>query len=487
MSIGLDKEHKMMAEKKKAIQITEEESQRQSDFLDAIATQWTANFQIEKKRKPVYFLETYGCQMNERDSLHLQGMMEQAGWEAGNERDSADFVLYNTCCVRDHAEKRAFGNVGSLQKRRKNDEYFMVGVCGCMMQQQETARRMYKRFPFVDIIFGTHALYRFPELFYQALMEKKRVIDVEEDEGTIAEAMPTKQTDGVSAFVTIMYGCNNYCTYCIVPFVRGRERSRRVEDIELEVMRLVDQGVRDITLLGQNVNSYGLDIEGNIHFPALLERIQAIEGVERIRFMSSHPKDLSDELIATMARCSKICNHFHLPVQSGSNAMLKKMNRGYTREDYIERVQKLRQALPAIEITTDIIVGFPGETEADFEDTLSLIEEIGYSTAYTFMYSPREGTAAAKMNDQIDDTTKKERLLRLNEAQNQRSMVNNERYIGQVYPILVERVRDGMANGKTDTFKTVYFEGNDAMIGQIIPVRIDGSRLSTLSGTALYD
>ncbi len=464
------------------IYISKEESSRQKDFLEAILREWSTPFVAENLRSPMYFLETYGCQMNERDSLHLKGMLEQAGWIETSERNAADFVLYNTCCVREHAEAKVFGNVGSLYKRKRDNDRFLVGVCGCMMQQQETARSLYQRYPFVDIVFGTHALHRFPELFYQALMQQTRVFDVEENEGQIAEAMPTKDTEGVSAFVTIMYGCNNYCSYCIVPFVRGRERSRAPEDIQMEILRLVDRGVKDITLLGQNVNSYGLDMEDGMSFAQLLHFVQEIDGVERIRFMSSHPKDLSDELIEAMAQCDKVCNHLHLPVQSGSNAILKKMNRNYTREQYINRVQALRAAVPDIELTTDIIVGFPGETDQDFEDTLNLIREVGFSTAYTFMYSPRKGTVAADWPNQVEETVKKERLLRLNEIQNAITKANNEKYMGAVQPVLVERVRDNMGNGKTTTYKTVYFPCDESQLGQIVDVEIDGSKLTTLSG-----
>lgn len=462
--------------------ISQEETNRQNAFLEAILREWSTPFLAENLRSPLYFLETYGCQMNERDSLHLKGMMEQAGWAETQIRDDADFILYNTCCVRDHAEKKVFGNVGSLYKRKQSNDRFLVGVCGCMMQQQETAKQLYQRFPFVDIVFGTHALHRFPELFYQALMEETRVFDVEENEGQIAEAMPTKETDGVSSLVTIMYGCNNFCSYCIVPFVRGRERSRYVEDIEMEIGRLVNRGVRDITLLGQNVNSYGLDMDDGLTFAQLLRRVQEIDGVERIRFVSSHPKDLSDELIEAMVDCKKVCNHFHLPIQAGSNTILKKMNRGYTREQYLERVAALRRAVPDIELTTDIIVGFPEETEADFEDTLDIIRTVRFASAFTFMYSPRKGTVAANWTDQIDDAVKKERLLRLNELQNSITIEKNEKYMGTTQQVLVERVRDGVGNGKTTTYKTVYFPCDESLIGKIVDVTIEGAKLSTLSG-----
>jgi tRNA-N(6)-(isopentenyl)adenosine-37 thiotransferase enzyme MiaB len=351
-----------------------------------------------------------------------------------------------------------------------------------MMQQQETARNLYKRFPFVDVIFGTHALYRFPELFYHMLRDGERAFDVEDQDGQISEYLPSKEPGGVSAFVTIMYGCNNYCTYCIVPFVRGRERSRRMEDIEMEVKRLVDQGVREITLLGQNVNSYGLDRSDDLRFADVLRRVNAIEGVERIRFMSSHPKDLSDELIRAMGECEHICSHFHLPVQSGSNAILKKMNRQYTREQYLQRVDALRKTVPDIELTTDIIVGFPGETENDFEDTLDIIQRVRYSTAFTFMYSPRSGTVAAKWPNQVEEAIKKERLLRLNAIQNIITKEENEKYMNTTHTVLIERIQDGVANGKTETFKTVYFPADDTLMGRLVDVRITGSKLNTLSG-----
>lgn len=462
--------------------ISQEETNRQNTFLEAILREWSTPFVAENLRSPLYFLETYGCQMNERDSLHLKGMMELAGWVETRTRDEADFILYNTCCIREHAEQKVFGNIGSLYKRKQTNDRFLVGVCGCMMQQQETAKQLYQRFPFVDIVFGTHVLHRFPELFYQALMEQTRVFDVEENEGQIAEAMPTKETEGISALVTIMYGCNNFCSYCIVPFVRGRERSRAVEDIEMEIARLVDRGVRDITLLGQNVNSYGLDMDDGITFAQLLRRVQELDGVERIRFVSSHPKDLSDELIEAMVGCNKVCNHFHLPIQAGSNRILKKMNRGYTREQYLERVTALREAIPDIELTTDIIVGFPGETEADFEDTMDILRTARCASAFTYMYSPRKGTVAADWEEQISEVVKKERLLRLNELQNSITIENNKKYLGTTQQVLIERVRDGMGNGKTTTYKTVYFPCDASLVGKIVDVLIEGARLSTLSG-----
>lgn len=472
-------------ERKAQKQIPQSEINRQNAFLAAIYSEWTQAFIKQQGKAPAYFIETYGCQMNERDSLHLKGMMEKAGWVESQGIETANFILYNTCCIREHAEARVFGNVGALHKRKAEELELLVGVCGCMMQQEETAQNLFKRFSFVDIVFGTHALYRFPELFYQVLMQKTRIIEIDNIDGMIAENLPSKSTGGVNNFVTIMFGCNNYCSFCIVPYVRGRERSRKPEDIIAEIEGMVAKGSKEIMLLGQNVNSYGKDIDDGIRFPELLRRVNDIKGLERIRFMSSHPKDLSDDLIAAMAQSEKVCRHFHLPVQSGSNRILEKMNRRYTVEQYLDRVKMLRAAMPDIELTTDIIVGFPGETEEDFQQTLALIDKVGYSTAFTFMYSPRNGTVAAKWEDQISADTKKERLLRLNELQAKKSQEINEQYMGGVYPVLIDGTSEKgkeIVHGKTDTFKTVYLPGDAGMIGSTVNVKITGARLNTLSG-----
>ena len=350
-------------------------------------------------RKPTHYIETYGCQMNEHDSEKIAGILERCGYVPAADKAAANIIFFNTCCVRDHAEKKVFGNIGTLKKVKDENPSLIIGVCGCMMQQKEVADKLFKRFPYLDMVFGTNELHMLPNLL-EKVLNGERIELVRQMDGEIAEGLPVKRIDSVSQFVTIMYGCNNFCSYCIVPYVRGRERSRSVESIVNEVKDLAANGVKEITLLGQNVNSYYSE-DDNADFPALLRAVCKVDGIERVRFMTSHPKDLSDGLMAAMAEEEKVCPHIHLPVQSGSDRILKLMNRHYDRERYFTVVDKLKAAVPGVELTTDIIVGFPGETEEDFEATLDMVEKIGYSAAYTFKYSPRTGTKAATMDEQI--------------------------------------------------------------------------------------
>ena len=431
-----------------------------------------------------YFVETFGCQMNVRDSEIIAGMLESAGMHAVSMKEDADLILFNTCCVRDHAEKRLLGNIGALRQLKERKPGLVLAVCGCMMQQQAVAERLFKRFPFVNLVFGTHMLDRLPELLLAAYAGE-RVCTVSAEEIHVTEGLPSHRPGGASAFVNIMYGCNNFCTYCIVPFVRGPERSRTPEAVEAEVTSLAGEGYTEITLLGQNVNSYGQDMEAGIGFPALLARLSRIDGLRRIRFMTSHPKDLSDELIQAIATLPKVCHHVHLPVQSGSNRILKRMNRGYTREKYLEIVRKLHEAVPDIELTTDIIVGFPGETEEDFLDTMALVEEAGYAAAYTFKYSPRQGTAAAKMAQQVSEADKRDRLKRLNDLQAKKTRENNEKYIGFNGRVLIEGCDDKeqpVAFGKFSNFKMVYFPGNRDLVGSYRTVTVTEIRKNSLFG-----
>lgn len=434
-----------------------------------------------------YYIESYGCQMNDHDSEKLAGMLCEAGFQPAPSKEEADFILFNTCCIREHAEKRVFGNVGALKKQKDENPALCIAVCGCMMQQKDVAARLYKRFPFVDMIFGTNELHRFPILLEEAL-SGKRVLSVTQSDGEIAEGLPVLRESRFSTNVTIMYGCDNFCTYCIVPYVRGRERSRRSDSILEEVQGLAKAGYQEITLLGQNVNSYQGD-GGAMDFPALLHKLHPVEGISRIRFMTSHPKDLSPALIEAMGSLPKVCNHIHLPVQSGSTRILQAMNRRYTREKYLGLVDALRKRVDGIEITTDFIVGFPGETEADFQDTLRLVEEVGFSAAYTFMYSPREGTVAARMEDQIPEEIKKERLARLNEAIAATLQQHNAHFLGQEGEVLVEgydrRGTQIMAFGKLPCFKMVYFPGDETMLGQLRRVRITATQANSLLGELL--
>ena len=431
-----------------------------------------------------YYIESYGCQMNDHDAEKLSGMLQTCGFSPAPSKEEATLLLFNTCCVREHAEKRVFGNIGALKKRKEDEPGLLIGVCGCMMQQREVAERLFKRFPFVDLVFGTHELHHFPLLLSRTLAGE-RVFSVRESDGEIVEGLPVVRGGTFSTFVTIMYGCNNFCSYCIVPYVRGRERSRAPGNIVAEVRSLAERGFREITLLGQNVNSYAYADDG-VDFPELLRRVSTVEGIERIRFMTSHPKDLSPRLIEAMATLPKVCNHIHLPVQSGSNRILSEMNRRYTREKYLGLVEDIRAAVEGVELTTDIIVGFPGETEEDFEETLALVRQVGFSAAYTFMYSPRLGTRAAEMESQVPEQVKKDRLLRLNACSAEQLKVGNRKYIGQEGTVLVEgcdrREKAPMAYGKLTNFKMVYFPGDAGLIGSMRHVRITGIQNNSLIG-----
>lgn len=435
-----------------------------------------------------YFIETYGCQMNVRDSEHVAGILEEMGFQATTSREDAHCILFNTCCVRDHAEKRVFGNVGALREWKEDRPGRILGVFGCMMQQEAIADKLYKRFPYVDIVFGTAQLARLPDFIAEAA-SGNRVLAIEDTGARIEENLPSIRSSLINAFVNINFGCNNYCSYCIVPYVRGPERSRTPEAISDEVRALLMQGFSEVTLLGQNVNSYGKDL-GDTDFPALLKRISALEGLRRLRFMTSHPKDMSDELIETIAKLPNVCHHVHLPLQSGSDRILKAMNRGYTREKYLGIVNKLRAAMDDVEISTDIIVGFPSETEEDFADTLALVQQVGFTNAFTFQYSPRIGTRAAAMEEQIAAVVKKDRLQRLNALQERMVIENNRHYWGYQGEVLVEGAGTKgkpMAYGKFMNFKMVYFPSDTTMVGQYIKVRVTGSRKSVLLGKSMED
>lgn len=435
-----------------------------------------------------YHIITYGCQMNVHDSEKLAGMLSEIGYTETSSQHDADLVLFNTCCVRENAELKVYGNVGALKAYKQANPNMIIGVCGCMMQQEEIAKFIVDRFPFVDLVFGTHNLHRFPQLILQALDSSHTIIEVLDEEGTIVEHIPTKRDKGVSAWTTIMYGCNNFCSYCIVPYVRGRERSRDPEEIVNEITKLGNQGYKEITLLGQNVNSYGKDMGGGYLFHDLLSDINKINSIERIRFMTSHPKDLSKELIRTMANSEKVCEHLHLPIQAGNNRILKAMNRKYTREEYISLVESVREAMPDIALTTDIIVGFPGESSQEFEDTLDIIKRLKFDSAYTFIYSPRKGTPAVNIEDKISIEEKKERLAKLIEIQSKISRMKNDAYIGKVKEVLVEgrsKTNDKVLTGRTRENKIVNFLADEKVIGQLIRVKITKARSWSLEGEVL--
>lgn len=435
------------------------------------------------ERGLTYHIESYGCQMNDHDSEKIAGMLECSGYRRAADKSEFDLIIFNTCCVREHAELRVFGNIGALKEKKEKNPRLIIAVCGCMTQQKAVAEKLYKRFPFVDIIFGTNELHLLPSMIERAL-SGERVLAVRDMQGEIAEGLPILRRSGYAACVTIMYGCNNFCTYCIVPYVRGRERSRAPKDILSEIQSLARDGYKEVTLLGQNVNSYRGD-DSAPDFPSLLRLIDREGGIPRIRFMTSHPKDLSPELICAMAELETVCRHIHLPVQSGSDRILAAMNRRYDSGKYLDTVFSLRRAVPDIEITTDMIVGFPGETDTDFNDTLELVKKAEFAAAYTFMYSRRTGTKAAEMQEQVPAEVKRERLKRLNAVQAEVLREGNKKFIGAIGEVLVEgcdhREAD-MAFGKLSNFKMVYFPGGDELIGRLCTVRITANKSNSLIG-----
>lgn len=434
-----------------------------------------------------FHITTFGCQMNEHDSEILAGMLTNMGYEEVAERKDATVAIINTCSVRDNADKRFFGTLGQLKRRKEAQPDFIVCVCGCMMQQQPIIDTLKTKYPWVDIIFGTHNIHRFPELLNNVLQEKDKEMEIWADGGEIVEGLPAKRLFKSKALVNIMFGCNNFCTYCIVPYTRGRERSRRPEDIVREIQALAVDGVREVMLLGQNVNSYkGVNAGGDkVDFAGLVWLIAEIDGIDRIRFMTSHPKDMSDDLIDAFARCDKLCKNVHLPVQSGSSNILKRMNRHYDRDSYLLLVDKLRKAVPDITISTDIIVGFPGETEEEFQETLDLVAQVRYDSAFTFLYSVRQGTPAADFEDQIPEDVKHERFNRLVELVNSISAEKNAVYDGRIERVLVEgrsKRNSNAFSGRTDGFKLVNFKGEENMVGNFVDVEITEGKTFSLEG-----
>lgn len=432
-----------------------------------------------------FHITTFGCQMNEHDSEIIDGLLTERGFSSVKERKDASIVIINTCSVRDNADKRFFGTLGQLKKRKESDPSFIVCVCGCMMQQQGVVDIIKAKYPWVDVIFGTNSIHHIPELIEKVSMEKEKLVDIIENTEEIVEGLPAKRLFNHKALVNIMFGCNNFCTYCIVPYTRGREKSRRPEAILAEVRELVEDGVKEIMLLGQNVNSYDGD---GTSFAELLKMINEIDGLERIRFMTSNPKDLSDELIEAFTVCDKLCHNLHLPIQSGSNRVLKRMNRKYTREDYLKLIEKLRIRVPDITLSTDIIVGFPGETDEDFEETLSLVKEVEYDSAFTFIYSIRKGTPAEKYDNQVEESEKHRRFDLLVSTVNEISEKKNKVYQDRIEKILVDGVSKNnklMLTGRTDGFKLVNFAGKKDMIGSLVDVRITDAKTFSLLGEVI--
>lgn len=431
-----------------------------------------------------YHIITYGCQMNEHDSENIAGMLESLDYSHTPNPEEADVVVMNTCSVREHADKRFFGMLGQFKKQKKNNPDFIICICGCMPQQPHIVEEIRKSFSWVDIVFGTQTIAEFPNLLMERIRTGKKQFSIIANNETIPEEKESKREFAHKALVNITYGCNNFCTYCIVPYTRGREKSRSLRAVKQEIINLVNDGVKEVMLLGQNVNSFR-DADGN-NFAALIRALDEVEGLERIRFMTSHPKDLSDELIACFGDCKKLCHNIHLPVQSGSDEVLRRMNRHYNRERYMEIVKKLRATCPDLSISTDIIVGFPRETEEDFLDTLSLVREVEYDSAFTFIYSPRVGTPAAKYDNQIPENVKHERFDRLVEEVNRCSAKKNSEYLGRIVDVMVDgpsKNDAGAWSGRTDTFKLVNFTSEEPLTeGQMVSVRITETKTFSLDG-----
>ncbi|MCP3026044.1 tRNA (N6-isopentenyl adenosine(37)-C2)-methylthiotransferase MiaB [Halobacillus sp. A5] len=431
-----------------------------------------------------YMIRTYGCQMNEHDTEVMAGIFEEMGYESTSDTKEADIILLNTCAIRENAENKVFGEIGHLKPLKLENPDLIIGVCGCMSQEESVVNRILKKHPFIDLIFGTHNIHRLPQLVKEAMFGKEMVIDVWSKEGDIIENLPRSRKGKIKGWVNIMYGCDKFCTYCIVPYTRGKERSRLPEDIIQEVRHLAAQGYKEVTLLGQNVNAYGKDLEIDYGLGDLMDELRSID-IPRVRFTTSHPRDFDDRLIEVLAKGGNMLDHIHLPVQSGNSDILKIMGRKYSRDEYLELVSKIRTAMPDATLTTDIIVGFPNETEEQFEDTLSLVEEVGFEAAYTFIYSPREGTPAARMQDNVSMDVKKERLQRLNEIVNRQAAESMKKYEGEIVEVLVEgeskKNKDVLA-GYTKRNKMVNFRGPASSVGNLVQVKITEAKTWSLNG-----
>lgn len=450
-----------------------EEPMRQYYFIKKCRAMVKA--ESEKLGRPLTAVtRTFGCQMNARDSEKIVGILEKIGYEIV-EDEKSDFIIYNTCTVRENANMKVYGRLGALKKEKQKNKHMKLALCGCMMQEDIVVEKIKKSYSFVDLIFGTHNIFKLAELLYTRIQSDRMVIDIWKETTQIVEDLPSERKFSFKAGVNVMYGCNNFCTYCIVPYVRGRERSRNPKDIIREIEQLVADGVVEIMLLGQNVNSYGKDFEQPVSFAELLREVNKIEGLKRIRFMTSHPKDLSDELIFAMKECKKVCNHLHLPVQAGSSRLLKIMNRSYTKEQYLSLVDKIKKEIPDISLTTDIMVGFPGETEEDFLETMDVVQKVRYDAAYTFIYSKRTGTPAANMPDQVPEDVVKERFQRLLlEIQEISSEITKEDE-GTIQEVLVEEKNsqeEGLVTGRLSNNLLVHFKGGEQLIGELVMVKL---------------
>jgi tRNA-2-methylthio-N6-dimethylallyladenosine synthase len=464
--------------------VTQEQMREQASFIMKLKES-NQRFAAENGRTRLALTETYGCQQNENDTERIRGMLREAGFDFTDDSNEADVVIYNTCAVRENAEQKVFGRLGILKHIKESRPEMVIGICGCMVQQEHITKKIKEVHNHVDLVFGTHALYKMPELLYTAMNEKNTVVDIESSDGEIAEDIPIMRENAQKAWVSIMYGCNNFCSYCIVPYVRGRERSRTPEAVLAEVKELVADGCTEISLLGQNVNSYGKDLDIEVDFSDLLRMVNDVEGVERIRFMSSHPKDLSDKLIQTMKECDKVCKQLHLPFQAGSDKILKQMNRKYTKADYLEKIERVKREIPEISLSTDVIVGFPTETVEDFEDTLDVLKKVEFDNIFSFIYSRREGTPAAKLDFVLTDEEIHNNFNRLLEVQNEISKKKNDAYVGRIEKVLVDGASkndETTLSGRCDSSKIVNFKGDKSLVGKYVDVRITEAHTWSLNG-----
>ena len=468
--------------KRENLIVTVEEIKLQEMYIEKVAEKVRTKFVTGK---PMVNITTWGCQMNEHDSENIFGMLEKMGYGVTEEQSDADLIIYNTCAVRENAELKVYGNLHVLKKYKEKNPDLVIAVCGCMMQQPHVVEEIKNKYPHVNLVFGTHNIYKFPELLNTVIESDEAMYDIWDIDGRIVEGLPTQRKHEIKAFVNIMYGCNNFCTYCIVPYTRGRERSRNPEDIIAEAKKLVEGGVKEITLLGQNVNSYGKTFEPQYPFHRLLEDMNNIEGLERIRFMTSHPKDISDELIDAISNLEKVCESLHLPVQSGSSRVLKEMRRHYTKEDYLAIIDKVKEKVDGIGLTTDIMVGFPGETEEDFAHTLDVVRKAQYDLAFTFLYSVRKGTVAENMDNHINEDVKKDRFDRLLAVVNEAATKTAQVYQDKVVEVLVEGVSKKNPEymmGRNRQNKLVNFKGKEDLIGKLVNVKITEPKSFSLNG-----
>ena len=470
---------------RKTAVVSKEEIKKQKEFCEKVIGVISKRYD----KKPLACVITYGCQQNVADSEKIKGMLSEMGYGFTENRFEAKLIIFNTCAVREHAEDRVFGNVGTLKSFKRENPDIIIACCGCMMQQKHIADKIKQSFPFVDLVFGTHVVHRLPELLFKALTRKKRVFELPDTDGAIAEGVPVLRDNDKKAWLPIMYGCNNFCSYCIVPYVRGRERSREADIIISEAQELIESGYKEITLLGQNVNSYGKDLSPQISFAELLRRINALDGDFRIRFMTSHPKDCTRELLEVMASCDKVAKHLHLPFQSGNNRVLHAMNRKYTREKYLELINYAKELMgDELSITSDIIVGFPGETYEEFKDTLSLVEEVKFTSLFTFIYSPRKGTPAAEMPDPVSAEEKGKWFRELTDAQEKISAENMKKYAGRTFKCFVYgkgKLGDNYVAARTDGNLIIEFEGGSELIGSFRNIRVTEPLTYVLKGELL--